>query len=174
MVKVFIVSYRHDDPKKCSALKMVKLGYAVKVSNLNHLPKNCLILNPFSNTILTPLDRELIGRYGLTVIDVSWEEGLEILKRLSKTKRPQRILPLLLAGNPINYAVPTKLSSLEAVTAALYITGFKDLSLKILSSIKWGHTFYELNKNLLELYSQCTSIHEVIKIQEEVIRKINR
>lgn len=173
MVKVFVVSYRHDDPRKCSALKMVKLGYAVKVGSINHLPKNCLILNPFSNIVLTPSDRELIGKYGLSVIDVSWERGLEELRKLSKTGRPQRVLPLLLAGNPVNYAVPTKLSSLEAVAAALYITGFKELSLKILSLIKWGHTFYELNKNLLELYSQCTSIYEVIKIQDEVIKKIS-
>lgn len=173
MVKIFVVSYGHDDPRKCSALKMVRLGYAVKVSDVQHLPKNCLILNPYSSDILTPLDREIINNYGLAVLDVSWRDGLEVLNGLSRRiRRPQRVLPLLFAGNPVNYAVATKLSSVEAVAAALYITGFKDLSLKILSIFKWGRTFYGLNKELLDLYSQCTSVDEVIKVQGEVLKKI--
>ncbi len=172
MVKVFVVSYGHDDPRKCSALKMVRLGYAVRVRNIHSLPKSCLILNPLSRTVLTPLDKELVSRHGLAVIDVSWKEGLGELERLSSSERPQRVLPLLFAGNPTNYAVATKLSSLEAVAAALYITGFKDLSLRILSITKWGNTFYELNKELLTIYSQCTSVDELMKVQDEVLRRL--
>lgn len=174
MVRLFVISYGHDDPRKCSALKMVKLGYAVRVGSIRLLPNNCLILNPFSNVLLTPSDRVLISKYGLAVIDVSWEEGLEVLKRLSTYRRPQRILPLLFAGNPINYAVAAKLSSLEAVAATLYITGFKELSLKILSIIKWGRTFYELNRDLLERYSKCASVDDVIKVQDEVLKKLSK
>ncbi|MEM0453503.1 MAG: DUF367 family protein [Sulfolobales archaeon] len=173
MVRIFVITYGHDDPRKCSALKMIKLGYATKVSDIRFLPKNCLILNPYSNNILTPLDAEIINNYGIAVVDVSWKNGLEVLKKLSYSKRPQRVLPLLFAGNPINYAVATRLSSMEAVAAALYITGFKDHSLRILSTFKWGQTFYNLNKDLLNLYSQCTSVDEVIKIQNQILRKFN-
>lgn len=174
MVKIFVISYGHDDPRKCSALKMVKLGYATRVNSIHVLPKNCLILNPHSDSILTPLDKDLISNYGLAVIDVSWKGDLGILKKLINYKRPQRVLPLLFAGNPVNYAIATKLSSVEAVAAALYITGFKDLSLKVLSIFKWGHTFYDLNREILELYSRCTSKDEVIKIQDDILKKLNK
>ncbi len=173
MVRVFVISYGQDDPKKCSALKMVRLGYAVRVSSFHELPKKCLILNPLSNKVLTPPDRFYISNYGLAVIDVSWNEGIDILKELLRDKRPQRVLPILFAGNPINYAVATKLSSLEATAAALFITGFKDEALKILSIVKWGDTFYKLNKELLELYSRCSNVDEVNNIQKEVIKKIS-
>jgi len=172
MVRVFVISYGQDDPKKCSALKMVRLGYAVRVSSFHELPRKCLVLNPLSNKVLTPSDRDYIINYGLAVIDVSWNEGVEVLKRLLRDKRPQRVLPILFAGNPINYAVATKLSSLEAVVAALFITGFKDEALKILSIVKWGDTFYKLNKELLELYSKCITVDEVNNIQKEVMKKI--
>jgi pre-rRNA-processing protein TSR3 len=172
MVRVFVISYGQDDPKKCSAIKMVRLGYAIRVSSFHELPRKCLVLNPLSNKVLTPSDRDYIINHGLAVIDVSWNEGVEVLKRLLRDKRPQRVLPILFAGNPINYAVATKLSSLEAVAAALFITGFKDEALKILSIVKWGDTFYKLNKELLELYSKCTTVDEVNNIQKEVMKKI--
>ena len=46
-------------------------------------------------------------------------------------------LPLLIPVNPTNYGKVGVLSSVEALSAALFISGFNDLSLKILNIFKW-------------------------------------
>ncbi len=174
MVNIYVITYHHDDPSKCTALKMARLGYAIKVSNIRELPRRCLVLNPLSNAILMSTDKEVIEKYGIAVIDVSWNSGLHVLRGLmsNRYRYNHRALPLLFAGNPINYGKAAKLSSLEAVSAALYITGYKDLALRLLTIFKWGRTFYELNKELLDNYSKCSSLDEVLKIQDEMIKKI--
>ena len=40
------------------------------------------------------------------------------------------------------------------MSASLFILGFKEQSLELLDKFKWGHTFYELNHNLLDEYSK--------------------
>jgi len=161
-----------DNPKLSTALKLVRLGYAVRI-HAKEIPPHSVVLNPFSREILKPSDSALLRRYGVVVLDTSWNSGLEDLRSMVGRRRyEQRVLPVLKAGNPINYGVLTKLSSVEAVAAALYITGFKRYSLEILSKFKWGLTFYELNKEYLERYSSTKSAEELIKVQNEILRSM--
>ena len=74
-------------------------------------------------------------------------------------------MPILIAGNPTNYAKATKLSTVEALAGALYIAGFKDEAKKLLSIFVWGHTFQELNANLLENYSLAKDSADIVKMQ---------
>jgi len=76
-----------------------------------------------------------------------------------------RRLPTLLAANPTNYAKPHKLSSVEALAAALYIVGFKNEATKLLSLFKWGEAFASLNAEPLDAYSLATST-EAIEVVE--------
>jgi pre-rRNA-processing protein TSR3 len=69
-----------------------------------------------------------------------------------------RKLPTLLAANPVNYAKPHKLSSVEALAAALSIMGFRDRAVRLLSLFKWGETFLTLNSEPLESYSLADSL----------------
>ena len=171
-VKLFVVRIDGDDPRKSTALKIVRLGLALKIPP-NSIPRKAIVLDPFAHEVLTPRDRELITTHGLVVVDTSWNKPLEDLRRMFKVlKGIHRVLPLLFAGNPINYARPTKLSSVEALAAALYIAGFKEEAKLILSKFSWGHTFIELNKELLEGYSMCSTKDEVIRIQEEVLSRL--
>lgn len=173
MVKVYVIVYHHDDPDKCTALKMVRLGYARKLGSVRDLPKRCIILNPLSDRVLMSTDRAVADRFGIAIIDVSWESGLEILRVLASNHRyNSRVLPLLFAGNPVNYGKATKLSSLEAAAAALYILGYMNEAMELLSLYKWGKTFYELNRELLNSYAKCSTVNEVLTIQNKVLRRL--
>lgn len=170
--KIYVVRLGGDDPKLSTALKLVRLGYAVRI-HVKEIPPRSVILNPFSQEILKPSDSALLLRYGIVVLDTSWNSGLEELRSMtSRRKYEQRVLPVLKAGNPINYGILTKLSSVEAVAAALYITGFKKYSLEILSKFKWGPTFYELNREYLERYSSAKSVEELVSIQNEILKSM--
>ena len=67
----------------------------------------------------------------------------------------------------MNYSKLNKLSTVEALAAAVYILGESDLTHTLLQKFKWGHTFFELNKNLLEDYSKAKSESEIIEICHE-------
>jgi pre-rRNA-processing protein TSR3 len=77
----------------------------------------------------------------------------------------------LIAGNPTNYAKATKLSTAEAIAGALYIAGFKDEAEKVLSIFVWGHTFFDLNANLLESYITAKDSRDVVRLQRIFGRK---
>jgi len=62
--------------------------------------------------------------------------------------------------------MPTKLSTVEALAAALYIAGFREEAERLLSIFKWGHTFTELNRELLETYAKAKNSSEVVEMQK--------
>jgi pre-rRNA-processing protein TSR3 len=171
---IYVIRLEGDNPKLSTALKLVRLGLAVR-SSPRTLPKGVLVLDPTAGSVLSPSDRRYVERRGIAVIDASWNKGVEqIAKTAWRIRGVRRVLPALKAGNPINYGILTKLSSAEAVASALYITGFKDLAIEVLSKFKWGRTFLNLNRELLEKYASAASPEEVLKTQEEVLKKATR
>lgn len=124
------------------------------------------------------MDKEIVQEYGCAVVDCSWARIDEIPFNRMKTPNP-RLLPFLVAANPVNYGKPCELSCVEAIAAALTITGFKDEAALYLEKFSWGHSFLELNSELLEKYALCKSNEEVIEVQEKFIEnawheKLNR
>jgi len=115
---------------------------------MKFLPKRAVVLNPFSEIAFSPADRKRIEDFGLVGLDCSWEHAEKVL--LKHVRGTSRCLPILIAGNPVNYGKPTKLTTVEALVAALYIAGFKEEALQLLSIFKWGHTFLEINQERLE------------------------
>jgi len=146
--------FYQDDPKKCTAAKMIKFGFAKSIKKISN---NSLVLDPFSEHTLIPKDKTLINT--VVGIDCSWNLAEQAFSK--KFNGIKRKLPPLLAGNPVNYAKLNKLTTAEALSATLYILGFKKESLDLLDKFKWGHTFYELNQNLLEDYSKVVSESEI-------------
>jgi len=100
-------------------------------------------------------------------LDFSWEHAERAL--LKNVRGTSRCLPYLIAGNPVNFGNPTKLSTVEALAAALYIAGFREEAHQLLSVFKWGHTFLEINRERLESYANAKDSTAVIELQKEFI-----
>ncbi len=81
-------------------------------------------------------------------------------------------MPVLIAGNPVNFGKPTKLTTVEALAAALFITGFTKEANQLLSMFKWGHTFIELNKESIEDYAKAKDSTEIIKLQASFFERM--
>jgi pre-rRNA-processing protein TSR3 len=156
-MQIQVLMFKQDDPKKCTAAKLVKFGIAKSVRNTS---SKTLILDPFADEVILRNDRLVVD--SITGIDCSWELAQKIFVR--KFFGMHRKLPPLFAGNPVNYSKLNKLTTVEAMAGALFIMEFDDLAHKMLNKFKWGHTFYDLNKNLLEDYSKADS--------EDAIRSI--
>ena len=166
--RIFTVELKQDDPAKCTSAKMAKFRLARPIRE-SQIPRNSVVLTPFSELIVIPGDRDSVLSGGLTVIDCSWERASNV-STLKKSRGIPRKLPALLAGNPTNYAKLHKLSSLEACAAALYITNFKEHAQRLLSLYKWGDTFLSLNRDPLEDYSRAESQADILNIQEMYFR----
>ncbi|MBN2150039.1 MAG: DUF367 family protein [Candidatus Lokiarchaeota archaeon] len=148
-LKLHVLHLDQDDPKKCTARKLKKFGLVRLHPSLKTIPIKSLKLDPFAEAIMGTADRDAILRSGLTVVDCSWNEATGVFERL-RLKNGRRLGVDFLAANPINYAMPGKLSSVEALAASLIITGFFDEAEFLLSKFGWGHTFLDLNKPLID------------------------
>jgi pre-rRNA-processing protein TSR3 len=169
-VSVTVYHAKQCDPKKCSTLKLKRHNLVRVVHRVRELPRGAVILNPFAPKAFSPADQEKLTKRGLSALDCSWVHAKEVFD-ISSHWTP-RCLPYLVAANPVNYGVPTKLSTVEALAAALYITGFSEQAKELLSKFKWGPQFIMLNEELLEGYAQAKNSAEVVKVQNEYINQI--
>lgn len=53
-----------------------------------------------------------------------------------------------------------------------YIVGYKELGEILLKKFKWGHTFYEVNEELLEKYAKCKDSADVVAAQKEYLEQL--
>lgn len=152
--------FNQDDPKKCTAAKLVKFRMARPIKKTT---QHTLVLDPFAKQTLLFSDKNLFD--SVAGIDCSWEKAEQAFtKNFVGIKRK---LPPLFAGNPVNYSKLNKLTTVEAISAALFILGYTELAHKLLDKFKWGHTFYELNQNLLFDYSKAESEDDIQSILQD-------
>jgi pre-rRNA-processing protein TSR3 len=163
-VKISVYHAKQCDPKKCSTLKLKRFRMVRVVHRVKLLPKGAVVLNPFSEKAFSPADREGILHQGLAAIDCSWIHADEVFEL--NIRGVSRCLPYLIASNPVNYGIPTKLCTVEALAAALYISNFKQEAENLLSVFKWGLHFIDLNQKLLDAYAEAKDSGEIIELQE--------
>jgi pre-rRNA-processing protein TSR3 len=166
-VEITVYHAKQCDPKKCTALKLRRHRLLRIVHKVRWLPRGAVILNPFSKRAFSPADKERIESRGLVALDCSWVHADDVFEL--STRGVSRCLPYLVAANPVNYGIPTKLSTVEALASALYIAGHKDEAERLLSIFKWGPNFIELNRELLENYARARDSGEVVEIQKRFI-----
>ncbi|MEM3566676.1 MAG: DUF367 family protein [Candidatus Bathyarchaeia archaeon] len=169
-VRIVVYHAGQCDPKKCTALKLKRHGLIQLVHQIKHLPRRAVVLNPYSKRAFSPADKERIANFGLAALDFSWEHAEKPL--LKSVRGTSRCLPYLIAGNPVNFGCPTKLSTAEALAAALYIAGYRQQAFRLLSIFKWGHTFIELNKTMLESYAKAKNSGEIVEMQKQWIKTV--
>ena len=163
MIPVYAYRDNSCDPRKCTVKKLEKAGFIKIFKKISQIPRNTLLMDPTAEKALSPADKHVKS---ITVLDCSWTV---LDTRQVSSFRIHRALPFLLAANPINFGKPCMLSSVEALSAALYIIGEKDRAAVLLSKVNWGIRFLEVNKEPLDLYSDAKDSAEVIKIQEDYL-----
>ncbi len=164
--KLYVVYLGGDNPDYNTALRLARQGLARLT---RRPPPGSIVLNPYAATPVSKADRGIAARQGITVVDASWRRLRGVFRRVCGIHRR---LPLLLAANPVNYGHPFLLSSAEALAAALYIMGWREMAEDILSRFKWGPAFLDLNRNLLDEYSRASTTAQVLEVECSMVARI--
>lgn len=141
----------HCDPKRCTAKKLARFGLVRVVDQMGRIRRGTLVLDARGETVLSRDDARRASVSGLAVMDVSWRRNEFPPVRGGDARR----LPYLLAANPVNYARPWRLSTVEAFAAALWILGEPVQARAVLAKFSWGEQFLLLNAEPLDDYAKA-------------------
>lgn len=169
-VNIHALWLAQDDPKKNTAVLASKRGDLKLHKNFRELPRRGIILEPLCGKVFGPEDHELLMEQdgALVGLDCSWahiESSVETV--MKRTRLQPRMLPLLLAANPVNWGKPGRLTTAEALSACLYMMGRKKQAKQVLGAFRWGSRFFELNHEPLEEYAAAKSSSELVELQFE-------
>lgn len=167
-MKVVVYHTNEDDPKKCTARKLERMGLVKLVEQVRRLPHGAVLLDPFAEKALSREDLPAANDNGLAGLDCSWETAVSAFDHARRRAEP-RALPYLVAANPVNFGKPTKLSTLEALVASLWIFGEKEQAHAMMSAYNWGIRFLEVNQEPLDAYAACETSGDVVRVMREFI-----
>ena len=159
------------DPRRCTGRKLIRMRLCRELRTRSAF--SGIVLSPNATACVSPKDRDIVVENGVAVVDCSWAELDKVPFHKMKAYH-NRLLPYLVAANPVNYGRPLKLSCVEAFAACCYIVGLKDEARDLLSKFKWGHAFFSLNTDLLELYATCTTAAEIVQVQNSYLLKLQQ
>ncbi len=161
-VRVGYVYLHQDDPSKSTMKKLHKFSLANPIQK--EKMSGYMVIRYDAEKIILPSDRSTVARKGICIIEGSWK----LNDLLANYRRGvERKLPVLMAGNPVNFGKFNTLSSVEALASALYITGFSEQAERVMSKFNWGHTFLEINGELLKSYSNCNNMSDIEEVYRE-------
>ncbi|XP_051127517.1 uncharacterized protein LOC127248959 [Andrographis paniculata] len=163
-IQLAMWDFSQCDAKRCTGRKLARFGLLKELRIGSGF--RGVVLSPTGTQCVSQEDSELIRRSGLAVVDCSWARLDDVPFTKLRCTAP-RLLPWLVAANPVNYGRPCELSCVEALAAALIICGEKETGNLLLSKFKWGHAFLSLNRELLKAYSECKKANEMITVQNE-------
>ncbi|XP_018846463.1 18S rRNA aminocarboxypropyltransferase isoform X1 [Juglans regia] len=150
------------DAKRCTGRKLSRFGLLKELRVSNGF--GGIVLSPVGTQCVSKEDHSLMKRKGLAVVDCSWARLGDVPFVKLRCAAP-RLLPWLVAANPVNYGRPCELSCVEALSAALIICGEEETANLLLGKFKWGHAFLSLNRELLKAYSDCENSTDIISTQ---------
>jgi pre-rRNA-processing protein TSR3 len=157
------------DPKKCSAKKLVRLGFATGYTTMEHVPRRMVLLSPYSEKALSREDLPFAKKYGLLVLDCSWHHTEEIFPLIKRRRPIARALPFLVPVNPVNFGHPGMLSTVEAMAAAVIILGRRAAGERLMTIYNWGHNFMKVNEEPFKEYEKAKTSMEVVLAQRKFV-----
>lgn len=169
--KLAMWDFDHCDPKRCSGKKLERLGL-IKSLRIGQKFQG-IIVTPNGKGVVCPDDKEIVEQFGVAVVECSWAR-LEEVPFGKIGGKYERLLPYFVAANPVNYGRPMKLNCVEAVAACLAIVGHQDWALELLENFSWGPTFLDINKELLEMYAECTDSQSVLDAEKAFLEMIDK
>jgi len=169
-IKLYMIDFNQCDPKKCSGRKLESFGLLKSINHKNRFKG--ITLSASGTKYISKEDRDIILQYGLCVIDCSWNK----IKELNVKTRfdHERILPFMVAVNPINFGAPYKLSCAEALAAGLFICDFWDQGSGLMEKFKWGPGFLKLNQEIFSLYEKCNTVEDLKNAEKEYIQNAQK
>lgn len=170
-VKLAMWDFDHCDPKRCSGKKLERLNL---IKNLRIGQKfTGIVVSPNGKGVVCPNDLQIVEENGCAVVECSWARLDEVPFNKIGGKH-ERLLPYLVAANPVNYGKPWRLNCVEALAACFAIVGHLDWAELLLENFSWGLTFLKINKELIEVYQKCTDAESVQVAQDEWLDKIEK
>lgn len=163
--------FNHCDSKRCSGKRLQHFGL------LRQLPLNTkhpgVIISPNAKTILSPADTPLLEQHGAAVVECSWVRVAEI--PWSKIGgKCERLLPYLVAANPVNYGRPWRLNCVEALAACFMICGKQDWAETVLQHFSYGEQFLRINRSLFKRYAAATDEAHIKRIEEKWLKRLEK
>lgn len=163
--------FNHCDSKRCSGKRLQHFGL------LRQLPLNTkhpgVIISPNAKTILSPSDTPLLEQHGAAVVECSWVRIAEI--PWSKIGgKCERLLPYLVAANPVNYGRPWRLNCVEALAACFMICGKTDWAETVLQHFAYGEQFLRINRSLFKRYAAATDEADMKRIEEKWLKRLEK
>ncbi len=159
-----------DDPRVCTGLKLLRFRRAERVGDPDRLRPPPVVLDPHAPLALSLADLDAARRGGILVVDCSWNQ-LARRGRFPGPDRPgrprplARRLPYLLAANPQHFGRMGELNTVEALSAALYVLGFRAEAARLLEGFRGGPAFLDVNHAPLELFALAGSSDEVAALE---------
>ncbi len=169
-IRLYILMEHEDDPRKCTATRLVRQGEARRATAIASIPRGAVVLDPEAEKSISAEDLPSVRKLGVLALDCSWKK-LERFPRI-KTGLKHRAIPFTVAANPTNFGKPQMLTTAEALAAAVYILGEKEQARQLMSRFRWGQTFLEINHERFEAYSSAATSAEVVEAQEREIHRL--
>ncbi|EHY58646.1 ribosome biogenesis protein tsr3 [Exophiala dermatitidis] len=163
--------FGHCDSKRCSGKRLMHFGLMRELPIGQKYPG--VVISPNAKKVLSPADRELLEQYGAAVVECSWVRVQEVpWSRIGG--KCERLLPYLVAANPVNYGKPWRLNCVEALAACFAICGHHDWAEIVLQHFPYGKPFLEINSQLFKRYAACQDEEQIKAAQETWLAKLEK
>ena len=133
---------------------------------------NGVVLTPSATQYISPADSDLIKQNGIAVIDCSWAYFDQV--KVKSVKAHERLLPLCMAANPVNYGKEIRVNCAEAFAGALYLAGFDEQAETIMDVFRYGNAFFAINEFHFSHYKKCSTSEDMEKMQEYVREELKK